>query len=364
MIPISSFPLDLQAELQLLRNSQNGMVSMVDVEHAFRVLLNERRGRIAVKSLDKSVQKALDQYEPDNQGYLKFSDIEDALLAQMSAKKRSRISTIASVFIALVLIVFLGGVFGLVFLVVDINKDMRSMKGQLIDRSTGLPVQTASSDTTLVNGALVSRSSADSAKRRGLTGSDASLDVVSTVQYTQQASISSTMTNSQLANVMSVSKTFGSTQYHLNLQVLGFWTVPKDGQAGQKSVIFLTQAGPYWLNGTELAEANPSTLNGLFNKAKAAASQGTWHVNLEVCPALATDVVCSSQVADSRWWAQLALAVGPALCRTAVRPTSARLERVSVFMAVEIRPSTCHTRCSLRLCPQKRSLFADLVINI
>ena len=248
------------------------MVSMTDIEYAFRVMINERRGRIAIKSLDKSVQKALDQYEPDNQGYLKFSDIENALLAQMSAKKRSRLSTIASVFMALVLIVFLGGVFGLVYLVVDINKDMRSMKGQLIDRATGLPVQTASSDTTIVNGALVTRSSAETAKRRGLT--DSSMDVVSTVQYTQQVKISSTMPSVQLANVMSISKSFGGTQYSLNLQVLGFWTVPTDGQPDKKSVIFLTQAGPYWLNGTEVAEAGPGVLNGLFGQAKAAASQG------------------------------------------------------------------------------------------
>ena len=248
------------------------MVSMTDIEYAFRVMINERQGRIAIKSLDKSVQKALDQYEPDNQGYLKFSDIEDAVLAQMSAKKHSRLSTIASVFMALVLIVFLGGVFSLVYLVVDINKDMRSMKGQLVDRSTGLPVQTASSDTTIANGALVTRSSAETAKRRGLTSS--SMDVVSTVQYTQQVKISSTMPSVQLANVMSISKSFGGTQYSLNLQVLGFWTVPTDGQLDKKSVIFLTQAGPYWLNGTEVAEADPGVLAGLFGQAKAAASQG------------------------------------------------------------------------------------------
>ena len=84
MISISLFPPDLQGKLQLLPNSRNGMVNMVDIEHAFRVLLDERRGRIAVKSVDNSVQKALDQYEPDNQGYLKLGDIEDALLAQMS----------------------------------------------------------------------------------------------------------------------------------------------------------------------------------------------------------------------------------------------------------------------------------------
>jgi hypothetical protein len=86
--------------------------------------------------------------------------------------------------------------------------------------------------------------------------------------------ISSTMPGVQLANVMSISKSFGGTQYSLNLQVLGFWTVPTDGQPDKKSVIFLTQAGPYWLNGTEVAEAGPGVLNGLFGQAKTAASQG------------------------------------------------------------------------------------------
>jgi hypothetical protein len=172
----------------------------------------------------------------------------------------------------LVLIVFLGGVFGLVYLVVDINKDMRSMKGQLIDRSTGQPVQTASSDTTVVKTALVTRSSVETAKRRGLADSAVTFDVVSTVQYSEQVKLASTMANIQLANVMSISKSFGSTQYNLNLQVLGFWTVPMDGQPDKKSVIFLTRAGPYWLNGTEVTEADPGVLTGLFSQAKAAAA--------------------------------------------------------------------------------------------
>ena len=218
-----------------------------------------------MKSFDKSVQKALDQYEPDNQGYLKFSDIEDALLAQMSAKKRSRLSTIASVFMALMLIVFLGGVFGLVYLVVDINKDMRSMKGQLVDRSTGLPVQTANSDTTIVNGALVSRAPT-STGRRADSSTDNDRDIVSTVQYTENFKLSSDMSNVQLSNVLVISKSFGNPAFALNLHVQGYWTVPSN-QAGKKSVIFLTAAGPYWLNGTDVTEADPSVLSGLFTKA-------------------------------------------------------------------------------------------------
>jgi hypothetical protein len=135
----------------------------------------------------------------------------------------------------------------------------------------------------------------------------------------------------------------------LNLQVLGFWTVPTDGQPDKKSVIFLTQAGPYWLNGTEVAEADPRVLNGLFSQAKAAASQGAFPSLIFLgpcsikcfyrCEALSALNVAALQVAGSRSWARPVSMVALALRRTAARRTFARSGLVRLDSANAKAPS-------------------------
>ena len=77
-----------------------------------RGMLNEKRGRIAVKSLDRNVQSALDELEPNYHGYLRVNKVEEALLALAESRKRSCMSTMSMVILALGTLVCLGATFG------------------------------------------------------------------------------------------------------------------------------------------------------------------------------------------------------------------------------------------------------------
>lgn len=163
---ISSFPADLQAEFAALNIGSEGYVTTEEVETAVRGLLNERQGRISLKSFDPKIHDVLQELEPSSQGYLGFVHIEEALLALISSKQRSRYSRLICTVLAITTIIFLGATFGLVYLVVDLQKDVQTINGALVDRVTGQTLQTASSDFMVKNGVLVSRPSTDVAARR------------------------------------------------------------------------------------------------------------------------------------------------------------------------------------------------------
>jgi hypothetical protein len=119
-----------------------------------RGMLNEKKGRIAVKSLDRKVQTALNKLEPNFQSYIRILKVEETLFALSESRKRSRLSTMAVVMLVIGTIIFLAATFGLspsVYLVVDLQRDMKSMNGALVDAVTREPIQTASSDFMLLN---------------------------------------------------------------------------------------------------------------------------------------------------------------------------------------------------------------------
>jgi hypothetical protein len=68
----ASFPSDLQAEFAALNIGKDGFVTTQEVETAVRGLLNERQGRISLKSFDPKVQSVLQELKPSIQGYLGF----------------------------------------------------------------------------------------------------------------------------------------------------------------------------------------------------------------------------------------------------------------------------------------------------
>ena len=250
--------------------SNGGWVDPSNLELAIRCLINERRGRIAVKAFDRRVKDELDILEPDNQGYVPFQMLEDALVLYIKNRQRSRYTTIFWALFAVTCVVFLGATFGLVYLVVDIHKDISALDGQLVSRNTGAVLQTASSDMYIKHGLLISRSSTQSQSRRQSGGATSS--TVQTVAFSAQlgSSPSSSWTPEQLASITSLTVT-SSSLYGVYMDVRGFTIVPAPGQGipGDKYVIFQVGGGlQLQLMGTEVTPVTtPQSMEGLLQLA-------------------------------------------------------------------------------------------------
>ncbi len=220
-----------------------------------RGMINEKRGRIAVRSQDRKVQSALEELEPDSQGYLRFNKVEEALLALAESRRRSRFSTIGIVLLALGTLVFLAATFGLVYLVVDLRRDMKSMNGALVDSVTKKPVQTASSDLMLANGVLVPRVTTQGARRADEDGPQ--LPIVTAIK-TVFFNMSTARSSKELAAIatLTIASTDGIGTIHLAVD--GAVVVPSASAVGGKVVIYSTAIGDMVLNSTALTPAAES----------------------------------------------------------------------------------------------------------
>ena len=185
-------------------------------------------------------------------------------------RQRSRYTTIFWALFAVTCVVFLGATFGLVYLVVDIHKDISALDGQLVSRNTGAVLQTASSDMYVKNGLLISRSSTQSQSRRQSGGATSS--TVQIVAFSAQlgSSPSSSWTPEQLASITSLTIT-SSSLYGVYMDVHGFTIVPAPGQGipGDKYVIFQVGGGlQLQLMGTEVTPVTtPQSMEGLLQLA-------------------------------------------------------------------------------------------------
>jgi hypothetical protein len=97
-------------------------------------------------------------------------------MALIEEKQRSRYSTFFWTTLTVAGIILLPSVFGLLYLVVDLHKDMQSMNGVLTDRTTGLPMQTASTDLAVKNGVIISKKFDRSRADAPLSAADADFD--------------------------------------------------------------------------------------------------------------------------------------------------------------------------------------------
>ena len=233
-----------------------------------RCLINERRGRIAVKAFDRRVKDELDVLEPDNQGYVQFRVLEDALVLYIKNQQKSRYATIFWALFAVTCVVFLGATFGLVYLVVDIHKDISAIDGQLVSRNTGSVLQTSSSQFQVQKGILLSRPSSQSQGRRSSDGGTLSIQ---TVAFSAElgSTPSSAWTPEQLSAITSLTIT-SSSLYGVYMNVQGFTIVPAPGQGipGDKYVIFQIGGGlQLQLKGTDVTVPSPMSLLELLEAA-------------------------------------------------------------------------------------------------
>ena len=251
-IETSNLTPDLQHDLRHCGISRDGFVSQEDLELALSCLVNERKGRLAVKALDGHMKANLESLDLDDNGYIDFKQIEEAMDMYLRKLQLSRYKTIFWAIFAISCVIFLGATFGLVYLVVDLRKDMSSINGQLVSRATGQPLQTASADFVIQNGIMTQRSTAKH-NRRGTASESSDLKLLPF--SAPVAAISSAMSQEQLSTLTSLHISPQPNGGAISLTIEGFSVVPTSGLPGGKFVVFQTAAGQLILNGTALSPA-------------------------------------------------------------------------------------------------------------
>ena len=194
----------------------------------------------------------LTSLDPDNDGYVEFKQIEEALTLYFHNMKLSRNTTILWALFTITCLIFLGVTFGLVYLVVDLHKDASSVANQLVSRSTGQPLQTASTEFVIQNGIMTQRPSASPSRRGDTAGAS---DVKLLPFSATLSALSSSMSLEQLSALtwLRLSRQAGGGA--ATLAVDGFALVPAPGLPGGRYVVFQTAAGQLVLNGTDLSPA-------------------------------------------------------------------------------------------------------------
>ena len=146
-----------------------------------------------------------------------------------------------------------------------LNTGVRSTNDQLVSKTTGLPVQTASADTVIQNGIMVQRNADAMKVHVGSTRSGTPVDTqikVATI-VGSIASISSAMTAEQLSSLTALEINEGRGTVHAKVQ--GFAIVPEG--SGQY-VVLQTGLGQFVLRDTNIVPAEePTNLTGLVKAA-------------------------------------------------------------------------------------------------
>ena len=164
--------------------------------------------------------------------------------------------------VAATCIMLIAALFGLLWLVVDVRKDNQNMNGVLVDRRTGQPLETASTDFIVVKGVLVPRSKSGeaAANRRESSYDDNDYNSLkpkplATSPYWSAGPISSKMDSLAFTAIPSLSFAPRGSAGLVFAQVGGFASIPSARAPGSKVVVFFTDFGRVVLNGTKLFPA-------------------------------------------------------------------------------------------------------------
>ena len=112
--------------------------------------------------------------------------------------QQSRYKTIFWAWFVITCVVFLGSTFGLVYLVVDLRKDMSSVNNQLVSKTTRQLLQTASTEFVIQNGIMMQRPTA----KQSSSDADSDRSDVKLILFSAPMSaISSMMTRKQLSTL-------------------------------------------------------------------------------------------------------------------------------------------------------------------
>ena len=145
---LENLPRDLYEELHFDLKPPN---EQEVVEEAMRCLLDRRNHRLPMSCIvpkDASSASQLQMLDTDNDGYLSYDELLRGVEALLRHKTRARQLAWLFVILFVFSLTMLGGIYGLVFVVVDMSKDTQAVNAVLMSRSSGAPVQVLRIDQT------------------------------------------------------------------------------------------------------------------------------------------------------------------------------------------------------------------------
>ena len=253
---MSSFSPIVQTELATRNIGKDGFVYAADMDRPVRCLLDNAKKSISVKAFNPDLQARLAALDPQNKGHVTFDLLEEACLVLIKKKSNQRYMTIFWTLVVISSVLIIAALFGLLWLVVDLRKDTQNVHGVLVDRTTGRPLETASTDFTVVKGVLVSRNkTAGKASNRRADDISDSSTTLATSPFWSPVQVSSEMDSLAFTAIPSLSLAPPGSAGLVFAQVGGFASIPSARAPGSKVVVFFTDFGRVVLNGTKLFPA-------------------------------------------------------------------------------------------------------------
>lgn len=134
---LSSLPPELQSELKIAIDD-NGNIQKPVLFDALRSHANISKKRIPLSFFDTKLSKEFETLDTNSDGYLDFTEIEMAVSTLVHHRKRIRDLTLLLFILVASMLLFLGGMVGLVYLVVNLQKVTSSYSTTFLKYLSGL----------------------------------------------------------------------------------------------------------------------------------------------------------------------------------------------------------------------------------
>ena len=141
LVWLNALPEDLKAQFVAEAAVKGEAQTLAD---AVRCLLDQRTRRLPIDSIappNSKEAELIKTLDDNNDGFLSYEEIMHGVETIQRHKSRARGLTWMLVVVAVFSFIMLGGVYGLVYVVVDMHKDTRAMRGMLVNRADGTPIQ-------------------------------------------------------------------------------------------------------------------------------------------------------------------------------------------------------------------------------
>ena len=120
-ISLSSLPPELQSELKPAID-ENGNIQKPILFDALRSHANISKKRIPLSCFDTKLSREFESLDTNSDGYLDFTEIETAVSTLVHHRKRIRDLTLLVLILVASMLLIFGGMVGLVYLVVNLQK--------------------------------------------------------------------------------------------------------------------------------------------------------------------------------------------------------------------------------------------------
>jgi hypothetical protein len=161
LVSASSLDVNLRQELHQMGavDEQSNMIDSSMVEKALWEIVHRQSRKIPIGDFDPKMADAFKELDANKDGFMDYKEIEEAVLLMLKRKKQNRRLIFLVIIMFICSMMFLAAIFGLVFVVVDMHKDMKATGGYLVSRVDGSTIKVGSSDFIIQDGALLQAAS-------------------------------------------------------------------------------------------------------------------------------------------------------------------------------------------------------------